>query len=97
MIREAFSDMLVSVEDLKMTEKQMADSIFKKIRERFIHKVRKNGPTKTMIEAKQNRFIDIMIDLCDEGELSQMKRKISELIGKFARKVEGYKSLYGDD
>jgi hypothetical protein len=38
-----------------------------------------------------------MINLCDEGELSQIKRKITDVISLFARKVEGYKSLYSEE
>ncbi len=51
-IREAFSDMLVSLDDLKMSEKEMADSIFNKIRERYVNRVKRNGPTKAMLDAK---------------------------------------------
>lgn len=41
------------------------------------------------LERKENKFLDIMIDLCEEGEFSQIKRKIADVIGKYAKRVDG--------
>lgn len=38
-----------------------------------------------------------MMDLCGEGEFGLLQRKMNKAIGKFARKIDGFKSIFEED
>lgn len=86
--------MLVSVDELQSQEKNMIEKLFKKIRQRHANRIRQKGPSVVQMEAKENRFLETMMDMIDEGEFALMKRKIAESISKFAKKVEGSRSVF---
>ncbi|TNV84874.1 hypothetical protein FGO68_gene1032 [Halteria grandinella] len=86
-IKEAFSDMFISVDELKNPDRQMNQQLFKVIRNRYIAKVRANGPSQVELESKQDKFLDIMMSMCENGEFEKLKKKIVDQIGKFAKKV----------
>lgn len=52
MIKEAFNDMLVSVDEIKSSESEIADDLFKKIRQRYNQNVKSKGPSVVSMETK---------------------------------------------
>lgn len=58
----------------------MADSLFTKIRERHRQKVKGGGPSKVTLEMTQDRFLELMMEFCDEGEYDSLKRKIHDSV-----------------
>lgn len=50
--------------------------MFKVIRNRYIAKVRANGPSQVELESKQDKFLDIMMSMCENGEFEKLKKKI---------------------
>jgi hypothetical protein len=49
-IREAFSDLLVSINDISETKKDLSNSLFHKIRTRYRERVKGSGPSKVTLE-----------------------------------------------
>ena len=66
MIKETFTDMLFSAEEIRNGD--LAGQLFKKIRERYVQRVKAQGPSVVSLEAEQTRFLEIMMDLCEGGE-----------------------------
>lgn len=48
------------------------------------------------MELKEKKFIDLMMELCDEGELERIRRKIQDAVKKFAKKVDMFRIKYAD-
>ena len=40
------------------------------------------------MDMKEKKFLDLMIELCDEGEFGSIRRKIQDAVAQFAKKVE---------
>ncbi len=48
------------------------------------------------MDLKEKKFIDLMMELCDEGELGSIRRKIQDAVKKFAKKVDMFRMKYAD-
>ncbi len=48
------------------------------------------------MDLKEKKFIDLMMELCDEGELGSIRRKIQDAVKKFAKKVDMFRIKYAD-
>jgi Holliday junction resolvasome RuvABC ATP-dependent DNA helicase subunit len=44
-IKEAFSDMLISIDEIHTPQKSIQDQLYQTIRDRYIRRVRAAGPT----------------------------------------------------
>lgn len=75
-IREAFSDMFISKDELKNPEKELNDELFKVIRNRYISRIKANGPSQVELELRQDKFLDIMLKMCENGEFDRLRKKI---------------------
>ena len=95
-IKEAFSDMLISIDEIHTPQKNIQDQLYQKIRDRYIERVRAAGPSQVTLDMKEKKFIDLMMELCDEGEFGSIRRKIQEAVKKFTKKVEQFRSKYAD-
>jgi hypothetical protein len=79
--------MFITLEELNSEERELSKNLFKVIRKRYISSVRAKGRSVVELEAGRNRFLEIMMDLCEEGEFTKLKRKITEAIERFAKRV----------
>ena len=95
-IKEAFSDMLISIDEIHTPQKDIQDQLYQKIRDRYIGRVRAAGPSQVTLDMKEKKFIDLMMELCDEGEFGSIRRKIQEAVKKFSKMVEQFRSKYAD-
>ena len=48
------------------------------------------------MDLKEKKFIDLMMELCDEGEFGSIRRKIQDAVKKFAKKVDMFRMKYAD-
>ena len=90
-IREAFSDMMISGDELNSANEK---KLYETIRERYIQRVRMNGPSQVTLDMNENKFLEIMMNLCEDGKFTMFRRRIADTITKFAKKVDGKKSNY---
>lgn len=49
------------------------------------------------MDMKEKKFIDLMMELCDEGEFGSIRRKIQDAVKKFAKKVDIFRMKYADN
>lgn len=75
--------MLFSAEEIRNGD--LATQLFKKIRERYVQRVKAQGPSVVSLEAEQSRFLEIMMDLCEGGEFQMVRKKLSKAISHFAK------------
>lgn len=68
--------MFISVDELKNPDRKMSQQLFKVIRNRYIAKVKANGPSQVELESKQDKFLDIMMSMCENGEFEKLRKKI---------------------
>lgn len=84
-VREAFNELLLDGTGIKKDDKDIADKLFKIIRERYVQSVKAQGPCQVSLEAGQTRFLEVMLDLCEGGEFQMVRKKLSKAISHFAK------------
>ena len=48
-----------------------------------------SGPSRVTLESRQDRFLELMMQMCDGGEFAWIKRKVQDAVKRFLREVKG--------
>jgi predicted transcriptional regulator len=51
--------------------------------------VKASGPSRVTLESRQDRFLELMMQMCDGGEFAWIKRKVQDAVKRFLREVKG--------